>query len=125
MKKKVLILGSTGSIGTSTLSVIANDPALFDVHGLACATNIDLLNEQIDRFRPKAVCLFDGERTSRVNLQGARLYTGIEGIKEMIRGNADIVVNALPGSIGPFAIDVQIDGHHVIQFGTADAHRPA
>lgn len=100
MKKKVLILGSTGSIGTSTLSVIANDPASFDVRGLACASNIDLLNEQIDRFRPAHVCLFNGERKGSVNLQGARLHIGVDGMKEMIRSDVDIVVNALPGSIG-------------------------
>ena len=100
MKKKVLILGSTGSIGTSTLSVIANDPASFEVCGLACASNIDLLNEQIDRFRPADVCFFNGERKDGVDPRGARLYTGIEGMKEMVRGDADIVVNALPGSIG-------------------------
>ncbi|MBP1747814.1 MAG: 1-deoxy-D-xylulose 5-phosphate reductoisomerase [Deltaproteobacteria bacterium] len=100
MKKKVLILGSTGSIGTSTLDVIANDPGSFDVYGLACASNIDLLNAQIDRFRPANVCLFNGERKDRVHLQGARFYTGLEGMKEMIRSDVDIVVNALPGSIG-------------------------
>lgn len=100
MKKKVLILGSTGSIGTSTLDVIANDPGSFDVSGLACASNIELLNSQIDRFRPAAVCLFNGERKDSAELKGARLYTGIEGMKEMIRGDVDIVVNALPGSIG-------------------------
>ncbi len=100
MKKKVLILGSTGSIGTSTLSVIANDPASFEVHGLACASNIDLLNEQVHLFGPKNVCLFDGALSGRADLKGARLFTGIEGMKEMIRSDVDIVVNALPGSIG-------------------------
>ncbi|HOC46363.1 MAG: 1-deoxy-D-xylulose-5-phosphate reductoisomerase [Syntrophorhabdaceae bacterium] len=100
MKKKVLILGSTGSIGTSTLDVIANDPGSFDVRGLACASNIDLLNAQIDRFKPADVCLFNGELKDAVIPQSARLYTGIEGMKEMILRDADIVVNALPGSIG-------------------------
>lgn len=100
MKKRVIILGSTGSIGTATLEVIANHPQSFDVAGLACASNIELLNEQIDRFRPKMVCVFDPERKNGVNPQGARLYTGIGGMKEMIRNEVDIVVNALPGSIG-------------------------
>jgi 1-deoxy-D-xylulose-5-phosphate reductoisomerase len=54
MSKKVLILGSTGSIGTATLEVIANAPAAFEVCGLACRNNIDLLNEQITRFKPRA-----------------------------------------------------------------------
>ncbi len=100
MKKKVLILGSTGSIGTSTLDVIANDSGSFDVSGLVCGSNIELLNAQIDRFRPAYVGLFDGERKGEVHLQGARLYTGIEGMKEMVRSDVDLVVNALPGSIG-------------------------
>jgi 1-deoxy-D-xylulose-5-phosphate reductoisomerase len=100
MKKKVLILGSTGSIGTSTLDVIASDPGSFDVVGLACASNIDLLNAQIGRFKPAHICLFNGERDNGVKLQGARFYTGMDGMKEMVRGDADLVVNALPGSIG-------------------------
>jgi 1-deoxy-D-xylulose-5-phosphate reductoisomerase len=100
MKKNILILGSTGSIGTATLDVIANDLPSFDVEGLACANSVNLLNEQIDRFRPRMVCVFDPEIKDSIIPQGARIYTGIEGMKEMIRGNADVVVNALPGSIG-------------------------
>ncbi|OPY03684.1 MAG: 1-deoxy-D-xylulose 5-phosphate reductoisomerase [Syntrophorhabdus sp. PtaB.Bin184] len=100
MKKKVLILGSTGSIGTATLEVIANDPAAFEVHGLACRNNIGLLNEQIARFKPRAVCVFDEEQRGAVTAPGVRVYTGIEGMKEMIRSDVQTVVNALPGSIG-------------------------
>ena len=100
MKKKVLILGSTGSIGTAALEVIASDPASFDVCGLACRNNVDLLNEQIARFKPAGVCVFDEYQKDRVAAGRARIYTGIEGMKEMIRSDVDTVVNALPGSIG-------------------------
>ncbi len=100
MKKKVLILGSTGSIGTSALEVIANDPASFEVCGLACRNNVELLNEQIARFRPGMACVFDRYQEDRVESGGSRLFTGIDGMKEMIRSDVDIVVNALPGSIG-------------------------
>lgn len=100
MKKKVLILGSTGSIGTAALEVIANDPGSFEVYGLACRNNVDLLNEQIARFKPAGVCVFDEYQKDRVAAGRARIYTGIEGMKEMIRSDVDTVVNALPGSIG-------------------------
>lgn len=100
MKKKILILGSTGSIGTATLEVIANDPESFEVQGLACGNNVALLNEQIARFKPGEVCVFDEHRKDAVIASGARLYSGIEGMKEMVRSDAAVVVNALPGSIG-------------------------
>lgn len=100
MKKRVLILGSTGSIGTATLEVIANDPAAFEVCGLACRNNVGLLNEQTARFGPRAVCVFDEKQRSAVTAPGVRVHAGIEGMKEMIRSDVDIVVNALPGSIG-------------------------
>ncbi len=100
MKKKVLILGSTGSIGTATLEVIANDPGSFEVFGLACRNNIELLNKQVARFKPRAVCVFDDHQKNRVAAPGVRLYSGIEGMKEMIRSDVTTVVNALPGSIG-------------------------
>lgn len=100
MKKKVLILGSTGSIGTATLDVIANDPGAFEVRGLACRNNIELLNRQIARFKPQAVCVYDQRQRSAVKAPGVRVHTGIEGMKEMIRSDVDTVVNALPGSIG-------------------------
>ncbi|MDD3845805.1 MAG: 1-deoxy-D-xylulose-5-phosphate reductoisomerase [Syntrophorhabdaceae bacterium] len=100
MKKKVLILGSTGSIGTATLEVIANDPASFEVCGLACRNNIKLLNEQIARFKPRAVCVFDEHQKGAVTAPGAHIHAGIEGMKEMIRSDVETVVNALPGSIG-------------------------
>lgn len=100
MSKKVLILGSTGSIGTATLEVIANGPEAFEVCGLACRNNIELLNEQITRFKPRAVCVYDERQRSAVKAPGVRVHTGIEGMKEMIRSDVDTVVNALPGSIG-------------------------
>jgi len=100
MRKKVLILGSTGSIGTATLEVIANDPASFEVCGLACRNNIELLNKQILHFKPRWVCVFDEHQAGAVTAPGVRVLTGIEGMKEMIRSDVEIVVNALPGSIG-------------------------
>jgi 1-deoxy-D-xylulose-5-phosphate reductoisomerase len=55
MKKRISILGSTGSIGTQTLDVIAYDLESYQVEGLSAGANITLLLEQINRFHPKKV----------------------------------------------------------------------
>ena len=50
--RKLSILGSTGSIGTQTLEVCRNNPEDFEVEGLVCGSNTDLLYEQIIEFKP-------------------------------------------------------------------------
>ena len=59
MKRKIAILGSTGSIGQSTLDVAAQLPERFEVVGLAVQRNIDLLERQIRTFHPKIVSVSD------------------------------------------------------------------
>ena len=100
MKRKVLILGSTGSIGRATLEVIEHEKENLEVFGLACKNNTDLLNDQIQKFKPKYVCVYEESQKNRITFNKTKLLTGIEGMKEMIGMDFDIVVNALPGSIG-------------------------
>jgi len=100
MKKKILILGSTGSIGRATLDIIGEQNDSFEVLGLACKDNIQLLNEQIQKFKPKYVCLFDKQWRKQVQFSKNSLFSGMKGIKDLIGMDADIVMNAMPGSIG-------------------------
>jgi 1-deoxy-D-xylulose-5-phosphate reductoisomerase len=100
MKKKVIVLGSTGSIGTATLEVIENQQDRFEVLGLACRNNIGLLRKQIERFKPSYVCVYDDQLNNVVPSGNTKVLVGMEGIKEMIGMDGDIIVNALPGSIG-------------------------
>ena len=58
----VAVLGSTGSIGTQTLEVVAACPGDYEVVALGAASSIDLLVEQAERFRPKVVALADQNR---------------------------------------------------------------
>ncbi len=51
--KTLTILGSTGSIGVSTLDVVGRHPEQYRVHALVAGRNVDLLAQQIQRFRPK------------------------------------------------------------------------
>lgn len=100
MKRKVLILGSTGSIGTSALAVIRENRDLFDLVGLACGENIELLNAQIDEFRPSFVSIDRRDDRDRVVFDKKRTFFGGTGIDELVAMDVDVVVNALPGSSG-------------------------
>jgi len=100
MRKKITVLGSTGSIGKATLEVIENQNDAFEVVGLACKGNAELLNKQIGKFKPEYVCVYDEHTRDKVHFDKTRILTGIEGIKEMVRMDGEIVVNALPGSAG-------------------------
>jgi 1-deoxy-D-xylulose-5-phosphate reductoisomerase len=100
MKKRVVILGSTGSIGRSTLEVVANQQDEFEVAGLACCENARLLSEQISRFNPRLACIWREDLADSVAFGAARRLTGREGMRALVASDADIVVNALPGSIG-------------------------
>ena len=100
MKKGIILLGSTGSIGVSTLEAVENQRDEFDVVGLACRENGQLFTEQIRRFKPRFACLFDEKRAGTVDFHGTRRLTGEAGMKELLKKDAEIIVNALPGSAG-------------------------
>ena len=85
--KRIVVLGSTGSIGTQTLDVVAAFPDRFEVVGLAARSNQDLLAEQAERFGNPRMWLFDRD--------------GIEGLVEAATvPSADIVVVSVAGVIG-------------------------
>ena len=100
MKKGIIILGSTGSIGRSTLDVVESRRDEFEVVGLACRKNVQLFNEQIRRFKPRFACLFQEELACGVDFGASRKLIGPAGIKELVRADGEMVVNALPGSAG-------------------------
>ena len=74
-RKRVTILGSTGSIGTNALEVIAAHPEAFEVFALVCAENAELLAEQAKRFHPKWVGMADA---SRAEVLRKKLGSGTE-----------------------------------------------
>jgi 1-deoxy-D-xylulose-5-phosphate reductoisomerase len=104
MVKKITILGSTGSIGTQTLDVIDQHPDHFRVEGLSAGRNIDLLYEQIMKYRPRKVSVATKELAHQLIPSipvGTELYYGMEGMIEVAAGtNCDMVVTAVVGSQG-------------------------
>ncbi len=98
--KKVVILGSTGSIGRSTLNVIRMFPDRFKVVGLTAGSNLDLLNEQIEEFSPEVVAVSEGADNLK-NKKNTRVLAGMSGICEVASSyDADIVISAISGSAG-------------------------
>ena len=102
--KRFIILGSTGSIGRSSLEVVKSNPDHFRVTGLSAGSSVDRLCEQVLAFKPEAVSMSDVEAAreirSRVGSR-TRVYEGFEGMIEMIRSlDVDAVVNGLVGSVG-------------------------
>jgi len=103
--KRISILGSTGSIGVSTLDVVGAHPGEFTITALAGGRNIALLKQQIERFRPHLVAVIDEThaRDLRALLGAATLgiLSGPEGYREAaaIEGT-DMVVSAMVGAAG-------------------------
>ncbi len=103
-QQNIALLGSTGSIGRSTLEVIANFPERFRVTYLTANKNIDLLQEQIARFKPKGVVLLDACQASVLKklVNGTtEVLVGEEALQEVVqRHDVDIVFSALVGFAG-------------------------
>ena len=106
-KKKVCILGSTGSIGRNALKIISELNDKFDVSGLTAGANASLLAEQVNRFKPIAAAIEDKSKFGelRKKIKGnTRVFRGKEGVEKLAgQKKADIVLIAISGnaSIGP------------------------
>ncbi|MBP6909519.1 MAG: 1-deoxy-D-xylulose-5-phosphate reductoisomerase [Candidatus Saccharicenans sp.] len=104
-RKKVIILGSTGSIGSSTLDVIRHYPGKFEITGLAGGKNIRLLAEQIEEFRPQAAAVKRPADSLRLQKKfsrtGPKILAGETGLIDLVTGlQADLVVSAITGIAG-------------------------
>ncbi|MBS7530446.1 1-deoxy-D-xylulose-5-phosphate reductoisomerase [Hazenella sp. IB182353] len=102
--EKVVILGSTGSIGTSTLEVIEQHPDAFEVTALAAGTNVQVMIEQVKQFRPKLVSMATKEAALSVKeavATSVKVCWGDEGLQEVAsHSEGTYVVSALVGSAG-------------------------
>ncbi len=103
--KNLAILGSTGSIGVSTLNIVAAHPDLFRVVSLSAGNNLDRLEEQIRRFRPQivSVVLPESARELRQRLgpDAPEVVSGVEGlIACATHGQVEMVVSAIVGAAG-------------------------
>lgn len=100
--KSLVILGSTGSIGTQALEVCRRDG--YKVNALAAGGNIELLEKQAREFKVKAVAVFDEKRAQELKIKLAdtdiKVLSGIEGVCEIAQYDADMALNSIVGIAG-------------------------
>ena len=101
--KKISILGSTGSIGTQALDVIAHNQDKFKVTALSCAKSLPLLCRQIEEFSPEAVAVRDEADAKELadKYRDLEIFWGAEGLKTIASmESCDMVLNSLMGMKG-------------------------
>ncbi|MBS2039955.1 1-deoxy-D-xylulose-5-phosphate reductoisomerase [bacterium] len=103
--KKISLIGSTGSIGTQTLEVVAAHPERFEVKALAARQSLDLLVEQALKFRPELVAILDEsllpQLEQRLTGTGIEVLGGMPGVIEAARiSSANWLVSSLVGMAG-------------------------
>lgn len=103
-KRRVVILGSTGSIGTSALKVARDIPEQMEVVGLAAHSSAEKLAEQAREFGVKHVCLYDETRVANLKAllpDGMEVLAGMEGLCELATmAEADMVLVSIIGTAG-------------------------
>lgn len=104
MMKKIVILGSTGSIGTQTLEVVRNHPDM-NIIGLSCGSNIDLLEKQIREFKPLYAVVDNltaaNDLALRIKDCNTKVTSGMNGLCELAAcKESDTLVTAVVGMLG-------------------------
>ena len=103
--KSIVILGSTGSIGTNTLDIVERFADEFRVVGLTAGSNDEMLEEQIRRFKPKTVAMFSESATARLRQRcsdlSVEILSGQKGLVQVASlPEAELIVSAIVGGAG-------------------------
>lgn len=105
-KQKLCILGSTGSIGVSTLDVVRRFPERFAVHSLAAGSNVELLAEQVRETGARRAAVFNQEKEAELKSllpadREVEVLSGADGLRELAEDDAaPTVVSAIVGAAG-------------------------
>lgn len=105
MKKRIAILGSTGSIGTQSLEVIDQNPDAFEVEVLTANNNVDLLVEQAKKYQPNVVVIANKEKypivSEALQNEDIKIYAGEEALAQVVEMETiDLVLTAMVGYSG-------------------------
>ena len=116
--KRLIILGSTGSIGTQALDIVRANPDKYTVVGLAAGSNAELIEKQAREFSVKAVALFDINASNDLKIKLAdnniKVLSGADGVCELASLPCDMVLNAIVGIAGLRPTLSAIDAGHTI-----------
>ncbi len=112
MKKKIIILGSTGSIGDSALKVLDRNRDDFEVVGLSTESNIEKLYLQIKKWKPRCVGIvnpvaysnFIKKYESEISRKRIKVYSGVESLERIVKEEADLILSGVVGASGLMAL---------------------
>lgn len=102
MAKKIILLGATGSIGVQTIDIIRDHPAQFQLTGFSAGRNIEIAKKIIKEFHPEIVCVQNEQdaKALQQEFSGSSFVYGSKGLIETAVYDADVLVNAVIGSVG-------------------------
>lgn len=122
--RRLVVLGSTGSIGTQTLEVVRTHPDRFVVVGLAAGRDAETVADQAAEFNVREIALADREAASRLRelLPDARVRDGLAGVAELAGlGSADVVVNGIVGAQGLTATLAALEAGHTLALANKES----
>ena len=99
MKRRLTILGSTGSIGLQALDVVRAHREHFEIVGLSANKDAKTLKEQAEEFKPAYLALESGDPTALENLEAEQI-TGAGAAAKLAEASADVVLNGIVGFAG-------------------------
>ena len=114
--KNVVLLGATGSIGTSSVDVILQHSDIFNLYAVAANSSVAKVAEIVRKFKVERVCMFDPNAAKELEKElGMPVLAGMEGLCELAADSkADIIINALMGAVGCLPTITAIEhGKHV------------
>lgn len=115
--KEIVVLGSTGFVGKSTLQVVRNFKKDFTIKALCAKSNIDLLEKQIKEFSPAIVAVYDEKKAKILKKRIAsntKVVSGIKGILEVATVESDFVMAAMSGTLALVPIIQAIEAKRTI-----------
>ncbi|ACX75449.1 1-deoxy-D-xylulose 5-phosphate reductoisomerase [Fibrobacter succinogenes subsp. succinogenes S85] len=114
--KNVVLLGATGSIGTSSVDVIQQHSDLFHLYAVAANSSVNKVAEIVRKYNVERVCMFNEVAAKELEIVlGRKVLVGMEGLCELAADpKADIIINALMGAVGCLPTITAIEhGKHV------------
>jgi len=114
--KNVVLLGATGSIGTSSVDVIQQHSDIFNLYAVAANSSVEKVAEIVRKYNVERVCMFNEAAAKELEgVLGKKVLAGMEGLCELAADpKADIIINALMGAVGCLPTITAIEhGKHV------------
>ena len=125
MRRKIAILGATGSVGTSTLDLVERNPERFDVVAVTAATNSEALADIARRTGAVLAVVSDEARlpdlAERLAGSGCRAAAGAEALIEAAAGEAELVIAAIVGCAGLRPVMAAVEAGRTVALANKEA----